>query len=96
MLKKTIVLVVLASLLFLSTPGFAGLIKGNVAKGPIVRIDTFKNEITVSDARSRGEEVTFKVTPAVAGSFQKGQVVIIRADAGSNVAKSVKLVEKIK
>jgi len=80
-------------ILALLTPSFAGLIKGDIAKGPIVSIDTVKNEITVADFRS-GTNVTYKVSPDVAASFQKGQVVIVRSDSGSNVAKSVKLVQK--
>jgi len=80
-------------ILALSAPSFAGLIKGDIAKGPIVSIDAEKGEMTVADSRS-GTNVTYKVSPDVAASFQKGQVVIIRSDSGSNVAKSVKLVQK--
>ncbi len=55
--KSVIMLVVLLGLVFLSTSSFAGMIKGDIAKGPIVSIDTVKNEITVADSRS-GTNVT--------------------------------------
>src|SRR3990167_6487026 len=94
MFRRTLMLLVALSVVFtLSTPGFAGLIKGDISKGPIVSIDTVKNEITVADSRS-GTNVTYKVSPDVATSFEKGQVVIVRSDSGSNVAKSVRLVQK--
>lgn len=91
--KNVIILAVFAAFTFVAIPSFAGLIKGDIAKGSIVSIDTVKNEITVADSRS-GANVTYKVSPDVAASFQKGQVVIVRSDSGSNVAKSVKLVQK--
>ena len=91
--RSLMLLVVLSAVFALSTLGFAGLIKGDISKGPIVSIDTVKNEITVADSRS-GTNVTYKVSPDVVASFEKGQVVIVRSDSGSNVAKSVKLVQK--
>ena len=91
--RSLMLLVVLSAVFALSTLGFAGLIKGDISKGPIVSIDTVKNEITVADSRS-GTNVTYKVSPDVVASFEKGQVVIVRSDSGSNVAKSVKLAQK--
>ena len=91
--KNTFILAVFAALMFAASPSFAGLIKGDIAKGPIVSIDTVKNEITVADSRS-GTNVTYKVSPDVAKSFEEGQVVVVRSDSGSDVAKSVKLAQK--
>ena len=93
--RSLMLLVVLSAVFALSTLGFAGLIKWDISKGPIVSIDTVKNEITVADSRS-GTNVTYKVSPDVVASFEKGQVVIVRSDSGSNVAKSVRLVQKKK
>ena len=94
MLRKSLMLLAVLGVVFsLSTSGYAGLIKGDISKGPIVSIDTVKNEITVADSRS-GTNVTYKVSPDVVASFEKGQVVIVRSDSGSNVAKSVKLAQK--
>jgi len=83
------VVTIFITLFAFSTPGFAALIKGDVAKGPIIAMDSAKGEITVSDYRS-GRDITYKVSREVLASFQKGQVVIIRSDPGSNVAKSVR------
>lgn len=94
MFRKSFMLLAILGLVFsLTASGFAGLIKGDIAKGPIVSIDAEKGEMTVADSRS-GTNVTYTVSPNIAASFQKGQVVIVRSDPGSNVAKSVKLVEK--
>lgn len=94
MLRKSLMmLAAFGVILALSTFSFAGLLKGDISKGPIVSIDEAKGEMTVADSRS-GTNVTYKVSPDVAASFQKGQVVIVRSDSGSNVAKSVKIVQK--
>ncbi len=93
--RNSMLLFVFLIFVSLSTSSSAGMIKGDISKGPIVSIDGIKGEMTVADSRS-GINVTYKVNPDVASSFQNGQIVIVRSDSGSNVARSVKLVQKRK
>lgn len=88
-----IALAIVTVFAFLATPVSAGMLKGDIVKGPIVAIDVEKGEMTVDDSRS-GQRLTYKVAPDVAASYQKGQIVIIRAKEGSDVAQSVKLARR--
>lgn len=88
-MKRRCTLFLLAAvLLVFSTSASAALIKGDIAKGPIVSIDTVKGQLVVNDGRS-GKEVSYSVPAGMLSGLQRGQVVIVRSE--KNVVKSIRL-----
>jgi len=88
-MKKVTTLIVSLFVVFsFTTLAFAGLAM-NITRGPLVSIDPVNNQIVVTDDKT-GTNKTFSVTAAMLQGLQKGRVVLVTVNPGTNVAKAVR------